>query len=272
MKDFLIKMISDAVGKLANVFEDPIIQNAAKVGDIINEATSRAGKNAFTGVQAIAASLMLCLFLIRFAESALKDKNDPDSLFKDIATLVLFGTIISKLPELIDALSTICQSIISAATVNFNTSPGIKDALTASLESSEGLASLSLIPLIFKVVIYFIFGTILNLVLLVIAFLAIYTVKIELFIRTIFAPLGVAFLADEGWRGAGGRYIRKWAACYLQMAIISVALKGYNFLLTLAIQDGTNFTIFFVSVVAVAFAVAGICMKSSSLAGEIMGT
>lgn len=48
---------------------------------------------------------------------------------------------------------------------------------------------------------------------------------IELEIRAMFLPIGFSLLADDGWKGAGGRYVKKYTAICCQ-GIILVLLGG----------------------------------------------
>lgn len=54
---------------------------------------------------------------------------------------------------------------------------------------------------------------------------------LELAVRSLFMPIPVAFIADDGWKGAGGRYIRKYMSIATQgMVIIAVVKIMGNFI------------------------------------------
>lgn len=42
----------------------------------------------------------------------------------------------------------------------------------------------------------------------------------EMSVRASFMPIAFALLADDGWRGAGGRYIRKYLAICCQSVVL----------------------------------------------------
>ena len=252
----------DGIGKLLGGVDD-------KLGSLITSATDPSG--AFGALQTLATSLMICLFLIRFAESAFKDKQDPDSLFKDIAWLLLFSTIILNLPGLISGFQDIASSIVTKVQGSI-TSPGSYTPATqeeiSDLENK--LKNKSTLILLLDAALYAIVLPIASSIVQIIVAIAVYTVQIEIFIRTLLAPIGVAFLAEpSGFSGAGGRYIKGWVACYIQIAIMNAAFYAYQFVNTASMGgQGT----LLVSLLAGGFAVAGFCMKSASIAREICGT
>lgn len=47
---------------------------------------------------------------------------------------------------------------------------------------------------------------------------------LELAVRALFMPIPIAFLSDDGWKGAGGRYLKKYAAVATQgMVVVAIA-------------------------------------------------
>lgn len=55
-----------------------------------------------------------------------------------------------------------------------------------------------------------------------ITYLVGFTRLLELTVRAGFMPIAVAMLADDGWRGAGGRYIRKFAGICCQSSVLII--------------------------------------------------
>lgn len=62
--------------------------------------------------------------------------------------------------------------------------------------------------------------SIFSLILLVVVYLVAFTRLMEMSVRAAFMPIAFALLADDGWRGAGGRYIRKYLAICCQSVVL----------------------------------------------------
>lgn len=58
--------------------------------------------------------------------------------------------------------------------------------------------------------------------LLIICYVVAFTRLLEMFIRGAFLPIAFALMSDDGWKGAGGRYVRKFAAVCSQGAVLTM--------------------------------------------------
>ena len=56
------------------------------------------------------------------------------------------------------------------------------------------------------------------------------TRSLEIIIRGAFLPLGIAALAEDGWRGAGGRYFKRLFALMLQASLILFISLAISFI------------------------------------------
>jgi len=63
---------------------------------------------------------------------------------------------------------------------------------------------------------------------------------IELAVRAAFMPIGMALLSDDGWKGAGGRYIKKYIAICAQCAVMSMIGTVASWLITNALAIGAS--------------------------------
>lgn len=263
MKDALTNLAEDFYAGLETQMTDIADLGSGtnvSFGNIISKAVST---NAFGNMAAIGASLLICMFLIHLGESALKDKNDPDGLFKEFALLGLYSIITANLRGILTSLTAIASDISSKVSGAFYTHSGSFSVEAEQLHDH-------FISMFLDVAVFIVFGNIAIMIVKIVAYIAIYTAKIELFIRTVFFPLAVGFIAEDGWRGPGGRYVKRWVACCMQLAIITVTLKSYVAVMFSTVGSGQGTPM--VAVLAGGFAAAGICMKSSQLSNEIMGT
>jgi len=74
-------------------------------------------------------------------------------------------------------------------------------------------------------------------VLLIITYMVAFSRLIELCARGMFMPIAFALISDDGWRGAGGRYIRKFIAVCAQIAVLIVVAKITTGVMSLSTEE-----------------------------------
>lgn len=77
-------------------------------------------------------------------------------------------------------------------------------------------------------IIFFLFAAIMFIIGCIIAV----TRTLEIAVRGIFLPIGISALANDGWNGSGGRYVKKLIALMLQGGVLILIATIYNFLIT----------------------------------------
>lgn len=99
--------------------------------------------------------------------------------------------------------------------------------------------------------------------------LAMYSILMEIIVRRAFAPMAIADVCGEGLRSPGVRYMKRFLACYLKVALCMVIAFLGSTLLGVANHDtDTNFAI---EILAIDFTIAGMMFKTSELANDIVG-
>lgn len=263
----ILNALNDLLGSVTKL--DWIEEELEGVGKL---AIDVSGSNFFNALIAVGSSLLLCMFFIHLLESALKDRNDPDSLVKEIAMLGVYAIVIVCLPSIINSCVTIIDGVLNL--VNKGILPITEKGGTPLTEISQYKTNdEKLITMVFDAVIFKIVGTIIMFVVKCVCSVVVITIKIEIAIRTALMPLAVGFIAEDGWRGPGGRYIKKWCACFFQCVIMALAFKAYGLVVISSMgskADGGAGS-FFVAVLAGGFALVGICTKSGQLANDVMG-
>lgn len=240
--------------------------------DLKSFVTATTNTSAFTGLQAIAGSLIAFFFLIHLVQTTMKERSDPDAIFKDLALCCLYAAIVTNLGALVINLADVCSNLI-------NITRGHMDGLKAAFGNAPAVFDVEQfrpefekkhwMVLMLDAALYKTFGNLSMIILKIIAKVAIYTVELEIMIRTVLLPLGISQLPDDGWRGAGGRYIKAWIGCAFQLIVISAALDMYPLLCLMAMDSNANSVL--VSILAAGFACGGLCMKASSIAREVAG-
>lgn len=269
MKDKIIEEILATFGKMT----DPSLMQADTANNLKNLVTMATSSVAFTGLQVIAGSLIAFYFLIHLVQTTMKDRSDPDAIFKDLALCCLYAAIVANLGMLVINLADVCSNLVTVVQGGIS---GLWDGLgqagnnfdTATFKQT--MKDKNLIVLILDACLYMVVGNLAAIIIQVIAKVAVYTIDIELVIRTILLPVGIAQLPDDGWRGPGGRYIKAFCGCFLQLAVVAAALQSYQILCLNAMSPDNPDTVF-VSILAAGFAVAGLCMKASAIAREVAG-
>ena len=95
---------------------------------------------------------------------------------------------------------------------------------------------------------------------------------IEIIVRAMFAPIGMADIIQEGTKGKGFGYFKKFTASVLQGAVLIGIVKSYSIINSALLVDaGTNFFMRMGIMIILAVAVVMISFKSSSIATDIVG-
>lgn len=273
MKDALVNFINSILDMMQEMAKPEWVKTDLKDAlDMIDNAT---GSQFFSVMKGVGASLLICMFFIHLLESALKDRADPDSLFKEMAMLGVYAIVILNLGDILSAIKGIVRGILDlsfdAYIISADASGILSDDSTpGALGGALGISdSLNVIVLVLDAILYAIVGSLVMTVVQVICAIVVITIKMEIVIRTALMPLAVGFIAEDGWKGPGGRFVKKWCACLLQGVIIMLAFNAYAAVNVLSV--GAEGSAFLVSLFAGGFALAGICTKSGQLANDVMG-
>lgn len=271
------KVAQDIVDTMQSIINDETFTTLQRMMGSLKDLTSAISGNIPDMIITLAESILIVYVLWHLVDSVLQDKRDPDSIFKDLALLFFYGYITKHTPELINALAAVGDNIFTAANnwmkvdgkaileQAFRMERVADDTTTFQAE----LAKKNLFILILDSVLYKTIVRLIAWVTQTIALVCVFTIKVEVILRTVFLPLSVAGLPEGGVHSASFRFILKYVGAFVQFGVISIALQAYPLIVAASIlTPGENFA---VSFAACAFAVVGLCMKGSSLANEIVG-
>ena len=99
----------------------------------------------------------------------------------------------------------------------------------------------------------------------------IYGIAIRMVLRRMFAPIAIADMASEGFRSHGVRYLKRYAAYYLQEAIILFTCATYFIISGVVIEASNNLMGMIWLQLALQGAMVGIVTTSGQMAEEILG-
>lgn len=297
MLKFFSRQIFEA---LVVLFGNGLLNDIAEFLNTINTATVNALN---TGVisdaigifKGLAASLVILFFLIELLNEAQKDFVTFERLTVMLLRLLAVTVLIMNLEMIVNGLEELSVLIFKAvkdlaenSSNSFeifgeNAATGyrysevekdMKDALgKAGIKQALMVVLQLLIPWLISRLCY------------VVAYVIAVGRSIELIVRAIFSPIGVANLFEDGTCSSGFRYLKKFAACALQLGAIAVILYAANALcnsLISSLSDGymtiTKDNILDVlgstalwSMSAIQLAVIGITLKAQSICNDILG-
>lgn len=165
---------------------------------------------------------LLCLyFLLELLERTTHEHFNLEQFMRLLIKLLIGKLMMDNCMALLDGLTSFANILSSGIS---------KNVVETSLVNAEGLKTHNLkfweeAMVWLRLVIPYTAMIIANLL----AKITIYSRAIELIVRTLMAPIGMADIFAEGMRGAGFRYLKKFLAVNLQGAIILVIVMAMNF-------------------------------------------
>lgn len=207
------KVISEIFtgGSSYKLIEDNLVNFIT--GDITNVMTS------------VALALAVLFFAISLLDLAMTDRFTLEyfiKFFSKFAASLILIVSCSEITKLIsDFASSFCE-LIGASLLDGDSIKQIEGfglELYKALIADENLQWIALVVSgalnigVMKIVAW---------AMVVIVYLVGFTRLFEMIIRGAFMPISFALLADDGWRGAGGRYIRKYMAICCQSTVLCI--------------------------------------------------
>ena len=253
MLDSAISYYCNEIGSLMNSMSgigEGIEDMLIFTGDATPGATASIFGKLLTGIintaipffqgMGIALSLLFCF--IGIIELATQDQLTPEKLIKQFAKFaVSFGAIMYA-REICFGIINLGNWFTKAVTQVMSTAATEAATLTTSANGDNPTGALSAVlmeafsvltkGLGFSASIKFyewslalkIPGLFMHIATIACFFMAL-TRGLELGIRTIFMPIPMGLMAEDGWRGAGGRYIKKYAAVATQGMVMIAGVK-----------------------------------------------
>lgn len=237
------------------------------LGRTVNFATM--GKGIYDSMKVVGIALIFLYFLIEILDEVQADHFSIEHLIKKLITLTVAmlvlnqgGTLFSYIIELSDPLiDLVSDSIVANASA-----PISQLAYTAFTETKEGIFS-SILVLITAIgyMSSQLIPALFTLVAVIIAYLVGYSRYFEIMLRFAFAPIGLAQLVSGGAKGAGMRYIKKFASAVIQGAVC-VAVFGVIPILSSSADLGA-----IIGKIIVPLTAIGVLMKAPRIADDICG-
>ena len=176
-------------------------------------------------IKPVAYALCMLFFLVALLELAMSERMTMEYMAKFFSKLVIgvaavyySGLFAMKAWEFGTALTTQMQNFGIGENAGLVT-VGFQDLFIQYLDAVGGSQWLALLAITLGIGVPI---TIATLVITVVVYIICLTRLLEMMVRGIFMPIACAMLSDDGWRGSGGRYIRKFIGICAQGAVLVV--------------------------------------------------
>ena len=227
---FIINMLIGSMEMAGELF-----QGGGAVGSLESIGSSlltNIKDNVILALQPAAIAIALVFFLITIIQMQLEREITLEQFIKvfgkllaSLAAILYCDELVTQIYEISTALATFFAGVSTNVALGVadgaanDISGDLKDGLLGLVESdTPGI--LEMLGLALKVLPMCLLLFVVSLGVFVITYLIGFTRLLELTVRAGFMPLALAMLSDDGWRGAGGRYIRKFLAVCCQSSVL----------------------------------------------------
>lgn len=200
-------------------------KKSGSIGEITSELIGITTK-VIEGLTAVGLSIVAVFFLISLIELAMQDRMTIEMFIKHFSKAAIGVAVVSASSQLFTGitafgteLSTTVQGVLGPNNVG-NWSSGLTGVAKEINKANPSVFD--------QIGVYAsVIGTIVPLYLVclaitVVTYMIAFTRLIELCARGCFLPIAAGLMADDGWRGSGGRYIKKLIAVCSQVAVLIV--------------------------------------------------
>ncbi len=234
--------------------------------DTYTESALTFGTEFITYLQGLGSVVAIVIMVGKIEESLARGRGDIESLSEGVIALVICLLVVLYVTDILDIINGIGNLIVQA--MSEKVSSGVDTGLTAD-HIDEASGTMEAIALLIKILPVYLLSKVEVILVKMVAF----SIILELGIRRIFFPLAIVDVYGEGLRSSGMRYMKKYLACWVRMAIcIAVAYLG-NLLIT-TVSDATSAieaADTLVNQIAIAYTTIAVMLKGQDVANDIVG-
>lgn len=222
---------------------------------------------------AVSMLMVLIITFTKYFQQLEKGADPKESLYKAVASVCLIGIFVVNIDIFLGYVVQLGEWFIEQITSLSNTHP-----ITAvTLEQITGKSSGGALWWMESVMILII-PWILSLLMCVVAQFIAFSILIELGVRKAFAPFAIVDIYSEGMRSPGVRYLKRYLATFLKIAIcLIVCYFGVELMGISAEENIANFDSlgdclqYIFRVIAINFTVLGVMAKAGEYANDVVG-
>lgn len=259
--------IKDSVNDMVDFIKDGASQNIYHLfSDTYTDTATTFGTTFMNYIQGMASVFAIVIMVGKLEESLSRGRGDVESLSESVIALCICMLVILYFNDVLKIVNGIGQLILKAMATKVGDNPSnLKDDTF-----SHASGTMEAIGLAIKIFLPYLLAKVEVIAVKMVAF----SIIIELGIRRIFFPLAIVDIYGEGMRSPGMRYIKKYLACWLRMAIcIAVAYLGTQLIAT-ATADAPTLGAAgdtFINNIAIAYTTIAVMLKGSDIANDIVG-
>lgn len=235
-----------------------------------------------TATYAVSMLMVLIISFTRYFQQLDKGADPKESLYKTLSSVFMIGIIVVNIDAFLGYAVQLGEWFINAAldAVAAGANIGANDYAIVSQATLVDLTGKSAGGALWwmESVLILIIPWILSLLMQVVAQMLAWTILIELGVRKAFAPFAIVDIYGEGMRSPGVRYLKKYIATFLKVAIALVICQFGVELMQISAQNNlANFNSlgdvlkYIFQIVAINFTVLGAIMGTGSYADDIVG-
>ena len=226
---------------------------------------------AYASIKMLGAFIVIAIALGRVFQNVERGLDPMECVFKALTEIGIAGMFIMYLDKIMAALATIGTTIIGyASSLGGASDPSMaaEELLIAISGDSTGGFFWQI-----KTMGMLLFPWVCSLLITVVAKFAIYQILFEIGIRKTFAPLAVADIYNEGLRSPGVRYLKRYLAVFIKMAICALTCFICNSITAAGGGPSTamEWLSYLFDIIAINFTCVGFMFKTGEYANDIVG-
>lgn len=271
----MIKQITEGVTKVYYDFLTPSGAKSSILNMVISESPGGLIGHAYN-IAAVAGGFLCIIYgYMHMLTDESRGMDHKEALTKAIKQLFLVAIFLMLLPTVLNTLAKIGFYFIegiASYTIDSEAPTTLSLAmLDANADASGFMAFFSFIGCFLTLAIPYLASWVMTAA----AHFIVFSLLIEIAIRRVFAPVAMANVYGEGLRSPGMRYMMRYVACFLKIAIaLFVAMLNPMLLSAIAATPGSDvggIMGYLVCVVACNFTVLGMSQKLGEYANDIAG-
>lgn len=223
---------------------------------------------------AVSMFIVIIISFVKYFEELERGADPKEAIYKALARIFMIGVFVFNLGSILQKVAEIGEWLIQTI-LDVASDPNNTSALT--LEQITGKDSGGALWWMESVMILII-PWVLSLIMQVVAQFIAFSLLIELGIRIAFAPFAVVDIYSEGMRSPGMRYLKRYLATFIKIAIcLLVCYLGNDLIKISAEQNIANFDSlsdclqYVFRVIAINFTVLGVMAKTGEYANDVVG-
>lgn len=222
---------------------------------------------------AISMLMVLIISFTRYFQQLDKGADPKESLYKTLSSVFMIGIIVVNIDIFLGYVVQIGEWFIEKMTSLSNSTT----ATAITLEQITGKSSGGALWWMESVMILII-PWILSLLMCIVAQFIAFSILIELGVRKAFAPFAIVDIYSEGMRSPGMRYLKRYLATFLKIAVcllvcyLGIELMGISAQDNIANFDSLGDCLQYIfRIIAINFTVLGVMAKAGEYANDVVG-